>query len=446
MPTGWSLELWRLTLVLAASGVVGLAIGQTAALLGLGLAGLLGWYLVSLRRLQRCLERDEDPQGPRNDTGVWGDIHERLRRQRKRALNRERYLSDELREFRVSAAAIPDALVSLGPKWEIRWFNDAATALLGLRAEADRGQSLIHLLRTPELAGYLEAQAFDLPLEINAPGRSDRKLTLRVIRYAEEQQLLIAQDVTQQYRLERVRTDFVANASHELRTPLTVVSGYVENLQHDESDCATRWARPLKLMADQTARMQRIVEDLLLLARLESSGRAEGALQVVGMRQMCAELGELGRSLRAEHAPVQVAVETDADLLGDEQQLRSAFQNLLANAVNYTPADGQVSVRWYLDAQGRGIFDVTDTGEGVAAEHLPRLTERFYRVDTGRSRRKGGTGLGLAIVKHVLHHHDATLEISSELGEGSRFECRFPADRIAWSRPGSAEVLDGVSR
>lgn len=445
MPAGWSRECWRITLVLVASGIIGVTVGRTAALVGLGLSGLLGWYLVRLRRLQRWLEQEEESQAPFDDSGVWGDVYKRLSRQRRRASKRERYLTEELREFRVSAAAMPDALVSLGPNWEIRWLNSAATELLGLRSEADLGQSIVNLFRAPELASYLKAREYHLPLEISAPGRSDRKLTMRVIRYAEGQQLLIAQDVTQQYRLERVKTDFVANASHELRTPLTVVSGYVENLQHDGSDCAARWARPLKLMADQTSRMQRIVEDLLLLARLESSGPAEGVMQRVKMRRMCTELGDLGKSLPVDHAPVQVAVETDADLLGDEQQLRSAFQNLVANAMNYTPADGTVLVRWYLDAQGRGIFDVTDTGEGVAAEHLPRLTERFYRVDTGRSRQKGGTGLGLAIVKHVLHHHEAVLEITSELGKGSRFECRFPAERTAESELGVTEVVDRAS-
>ena len=429
MYSDWSQEFWRLIFVLLLCLVIGLATNQVALLVALGLAGGVAWHMYNLRRVQRWLE-SPDANPPPHEDGVWGDVYARVVRLRALHRSRERRLLEQLREFRVSAAALPDAVISLGRNWEIRWMNTAAVRLLALRDPEDRNRPLINLFRSPELARYLQAGKFERGIELAAPGRQQRMLAVRVIRYAQHQSLLLAQDVTDRHRLERVRKDFVANVSHELRTPLTVISGFVENLQHDESGCAQRWDRPLKLMAQQTERMQRIVEDLLLLAKLEAGRATLDQSGVVDVAAMCAELGDIAVSSRPEVPTVTLRVGTDAGLLGDEQQLRSAFLNLVVNGVTYTPPNGQVEIHWYLDPEGNGCFEVADSGEGIAPEHIPRLTERFYRVDTGRSRQRGGTGLGLAIVKHVLHHHGAELRIESELGKGSRFICQFPKSRV----------------
>jgi len=435
MSSDWSREVWRLILVVITCGIVGLSLGRPFLVIGLGLTGLVIWHLRWLRRVQRWLDNPDQP--PPTEYGVWGDIYAKVRRLQNAQRGRERKLLDDLREFQVSAAAMPDALVRLGPNWEIRWMNGAASRLLGLSPRDDPGQPFVNLYRDPGLAAYLRAGNYDQPLELNARGRSDKKLSIRVIPYADQQHLLVAQDVTSRHRLERVRTDFVANVSHELRTPLTVIGGFVENLQHEESDCARRWARPLKLMAQQTQRMQRIVEDLLLLARLEGGG-ANREDQGVPVAKMSAELRDVAASARSEHPRIGLEVDASLGLRGDEQQLRSAFQNLVINAVNYTPPDGSVVIRWLAEEGGGARFEVEDTGEGIAPEHIPRLTERFYRVDTGRSREKGGTGLGLAIVKHVIQHHDGQLGIESQLGKGSRFVCRFPASRVIPAEPPAA--------
>ena len=335
-----------------------------------------------------------------------------------------------LDDFRRSAEAMPDAIVALGASKEIRWFNAAASRLLKLRPDKDVGQAVQNLLRSPGFQSYLREGSFEDSIEMRSPGDDSVLLALRIIPYGDGQYLLTAQDVTQRHRLERVRKDFVANVSHELRTPLTVIGGFVENLQHDESGCADKWWRPLKLMRQQTTRMQWIVEDLLLLATLEGTEGIAGR-EVVDVREMLAEIAEETRTVLLPGEVPVISLNADAVALnGNALQLRSAFTNLISNAAKYTPAGGRIQVRWFCDARG-GVLEVEDTGEGIAPEHIPRLTERFYRVDAGRSREKGGTGLGLAIVKHVLQQHEARLEIDSEPGQGSCFRCLFPVDRLA---------------
>ncbi|MCU0971471.1 MAG: phosphate regulon sensor histidine kinase PhoR [Gammaproteobacteria bacterium] len=434
MAARWTSELWRLLGLLAACVLVGLLTGHVRDFVVLGLAGAIAWHLYNLQRLLNWLGSSEgfDPQ---DVGGAWGEIYYRVNQLQRRNRKRKRKLAKVLAQFQASAEAMPDAAIALGVNWEIHWFNDAATQLLGLRAEQDVGQTILNLLRNPEFHAYLNEGQFDRSLEIGAPGNSGRRLSVRVIPYAGSQRLLLAQDVTERYRLERVRKDFVANASHELRTPLTVISGFVENLRH-ESSCPAQWARPLALMEQQTARMQRIVEDLLLLSGLEA-GQIPPAMEVVDVGAMIEDIRDEALAAAGPEAPeITVEIEGDAGLVGNSQYLRSAFSNLVVNAVQHTPAGGCIRVRWRTGPEG-GVFEVQDTGEGIPAEHLPRLTERFYRVDVARSRRRGGTGLGLAIVKHVLQNHQARLEIESEVGRGSTFRCVFP--------PGRLEIFDTLA-
>lgn len=431
MRAGWSQEVWRLVGILALSLLVGLVIGRVRDSLLVGLATTLALNLYNLHQFLGWLG-SSDGLKPREAKGVWGEIYYRVYQFQRRNRKRKRKLAKLLAQFQSSAEALPDAAVVLGEGWDIRWFNDAAIRLLGLRPGQDTGSSIRNLLRNPDFHAYLGAGQFDRSVEIGAPVHLGRRLSVRIIPFAGNQRLLLAQDVTDRYRLERIRRDFVANASHELRTPLTVIAGFVENMRHDGSAEARHWARPLALMEQQATRMQRIVEDLLLLSGLES-GQAVTDAEEVDVGALVRDIGEEAIAAAGPDAPTLITeIESDAWLRGGSQYLRSAFTNLVMNAVQHTPAGARIWVRWRLDGD-RGVFEVQDTGEGIPAEHLPRLTERFYRVDVARSRRRGGTGLGLAIVKHVLQNHDGQLEIESQVGVGSTFRCVFPAARLLFS-------------
>jgi len=431
MRSSWSQEFWRLIGVLCFCLLLGLLTGHVKNLLLLGLSAGVGWYLYNLYRLQRWLNaprRDNVPP----ESGVWGDLYYRVLKLQANNLSRKRRLRAWLSQFRASAEALPDGAVALGENWEIRWFNEAAARLLDLHPGKDVGTPIVNLFRNPAFARYLEMEEFSRPLATGVPGMPDTRLSIRVIPYGDGQWLLLAQDVTERHRLERVRTDFVANVSHELRTPLTVIAGYLENLRHGDDDCATTWARPLQQMDQQTVRMQQIVEDLLLLARLESNQLNQRQETAIDIAALAKQLKDEAESARSEgHAAIHLDIRSRQGLLGDTAQLRGAFTNLVMNAVNYTPESGEIFVRWYVDRSGNPCFEVADTGDGIAPEHIPRLTERFYRVDAGRSRQRGGTGLGLAIVKHAVQNHQGELVIESRLGHGSSFHCRFPNSRLA---------------
>lgn len=425
--SSWLEEFWRIVLLIAAALLVGLVFERVTLFLLLALLAYTLRNLYNLYRLARWLG-DPQMQDIPIHFGLWGDIYSRIARVAARQAQREARLTNLVNEYAASTAALPDATVALDADGRIRWFNDAASRLLGLQAAKDVGQPLRNLFRSPGFATFLAGRNFQRSLQTNAPGPGERKLELRLAPYNDGQMLLLAQDVTDRVMQERVRTDFVANVSHELRTPLTVISGFVENLQGDESIADGRIKRPLELMAQQTERMRQIVEDLLLLARLESQpgGQSQTEVDIGAMLDLVA--GE-GRAIRADAPKISCEATSSRKVRGDEKQLRSALTNLVVNAVHHTPADGLVTLTW-KDAGAASVLEVRDTGEGIEAEHIPRLTERFYRVDTGRSRERGGTGLGLAIVKHVLKRHHAELEILSLPGEGSRFICRFHASGL----------------
>jgi two-component system phosphate regulon sensor histidine kinase PhoR len=322
---------------------------------------------------------------------------------------------------------MPDAVVVLNAEREIQWFNKNAQRLLGLRRKVDFGQRIDNLLRHPDFVGYLASADQAAPVVLRAPAAPETFIAVHAVGYGDGQRLLIARDVTRELRLEAMRKDFVANASHELRSPLTVISGYLDTLT-DEPDLDPAWRGPLQEMRRQAERMRAIVEDLLELSRLEASaGEAPSApVDVAGMLALMRK-----EVLAMERHPKDVVLrlDTDARLLGAEAEVHSIFSNLISNAVKYTPVDGRVEIRWWKDADG-GHFQVRDTGVGISREHLPRITERFYRVDPGRARATGGSGLGLAIVKHALQRHGASLEIDSEEGKGSTFTCHFPPRRL----------------
>jgi two-component system phosphate regulon sensor histidine kinase PhoR len=332
-----------------------------------------------------------------------------------------------LREFRESTAAMPDGVVLLNPEAEILWFNRTAGMLLGLHGRSDMGLRIENLVRQPEFVQYLRSGDYSVPVVVRTTSSTELFLALQLVPYGAGQLLLLVRDVTHQARLEAMRKDFVANASHELRSPLTVISGYLETLAADPGLEASL-AAPLAEMQRQAQRMNAIVRDLLELSKLEASDR-EVVGDFIDVRALLAQLKKDVMARPVHPSQVTTSCEADEQLLGDEVLIHSAFSNLVDNAVKYTAVDGSISVRWWVDGAG-GHFEVADTGIGISPEHIPRLTERFYRVDAGRSRATGGSGLGLAIVKHVLQRHGGSLEIVSAEGQGSRFICHFPPHRL----------------
>jgi two-component system, OmpR family, phosphate regulon sensor histidine kinase PhoR len=366
--------------------------------------------------------------------GAWGDVFNLLHRHRRATLKRRRELAQLMVRSRRGAQALPYGVAVLDADYRLDWCNDAAREHLGLDAERDRGQPIVNVVRAPEFVEYLGAGEFSEALRLKSPG-SPRALALQIVSFGDEEHLLLSQDVTGTERVEAMRRDFVANVSHELRTPLTVLVGFLETIQDLKLD-ASRMRDYVGLMAPQAERMKRLIDDLLTLSALEHAPAPPDA-ERVPLRPLLDRVRAEVEALSAGKHRVSLEAAGDDDLLGAESELASAFVNLATNAVRYTPAGGEIRLRWRSgpqSADGGAEFSVQDTGIGIDPEHLPRLTERFYRVDRGRSRQTGGTGLGLSIVKHALVRHQATLAIDSTPGKGSRFTARFPAARLAPAR------------
>ena len=404
------------------------------------LAGLL-WMLVDAwrgYRVRSWLRQGDLGMAP-EISGWWGVLIDRSRkllRERERSIDAS---EQRLKDFLSAIQASPNGVVMLDSNAQIEWCNQTAAAQLGIHPERDVMQRIGNLLRDPVFTAYM---AVEQPNEaVVMAGRKDRverpvRISIQRHRYGEGKQLLLTRDVTLLEQAEAMRRDFVANVSHEIRTPLTVLSGFVETLQTLDLN-AEEQKRYLALMAIQADRMQGLVEDLLTLSRLEGSPTPslQSTLPLAHLMQSCEqEAHGLSDTISHGAEPQHIEFQTDhlladAVLLGNERELQSAVSNLVSNAVRYTPAGGSILVSVGQGSDGSLMIEVRDTGAGIAAEHLPRLTERFYRVDRSRSRESGGTGLGLAIVKHVMQRHGASLSISSEVGQGSCFKLTFPATR-----------------
>ncbi len=397
---------------------------QWASLVCLGIYLLR--HLFYINRLLIWMRAGRANQLPEGD-GVWEEIYYLIFRLRRRNKRRKKLLLKMLERFRTSTAALPDATVVLGARDQIEWFNEAAGRLLGLCRE-DIGQNVGNLLRSPRFTQHLKSANYLATVSITSPISERVQLDVRVVPYGEDMRLLVAQDVTQLRFMERVRSDFIANVSHELRTPLTVLKGYLETLS-DGDQIPDSCLRVLRRMDEQTSRMQNLVDGLLSLTRLESV--SPGVPGHVDVPALLESICEDARLLNEECPQLALILDTDDGLLGSGSELHSAFSNLVFNAVKYTPPDGHITVRWQGFGEGGVRLDVEDTGPGIAAEHIPRLTERFYRVNMDSVRRPTGSGLGLAIVKHVLSRHGSELRISSTPGKGSCFSCCFSESRVS---------------
>ena len=414
------------------------------------LVGAAVWQLADsffARRLLRWLRSEQSNETPLlmdraqpRLPAEWGDIADRIRRLLK---NRDQLYKESqarLEEFLSALQASPNGVVLLDVEGRIEWCNQTAAQHFGFDARRDLQQHIANLVRVPAFSAYLTQGNFMLPVVIpgsfSTPARPVQ-LSVHVHGYGHHRKLLLSRDITAVEQAEAMRRDFVANVSHEIRTPLTVVSGFIETLQTLPLKKLER-DRYLEMMAQQSQRMQTLVNDLLTLSRLEGSP-PPGVGEWTTLSSLFAQTEQEARALSALLAQqghrLTFEPGVECELAGFQSEISSALSNLVTNAVRYTPENGLISVVWSVLADGRGEFRVKDSGPGIAPEHLPRLTERFYRVDRSRSRETGGTGLGLAIVKHVAQRHGAELHIASQTGQGSCFSIIFPASRVRLLQP-----------
>lgn len=422
--------LFSLFLLLVGGSIIGWIYGSIER--GLLVAALVAlvWQVRHLLAFMQAL-RTGNFDLFREGEGIWQQIYSQFNYERQRADQHKLRYRQLLREVRKSTNAMPDGAVILDTNNEIVTCNRAAKALAGLKRKKDRGQRIDNILRDPALTRMLQSGGFTKAIEIASPIQENHWLNCRVVPYGAEQKLLFIRDVTDRIMMSKMRRDFVANASHELRSPLTVINGYLDTIADDEN-IPNDWNQPVQQMRAQAQRMNKIVAELLELSRLESAGAAD-LDEAVNVGEILTATQQSYQQPGRKPA-IEVELESPAQLRGNGSEIESLVTNLLSNAVRHTPVDGHIVMTWRADADGASLI-VEDNGEGIDADHLPRLTERFFRVDRGRSREEGGVGLGLAIVKHVLGRHDGTLEIDSEPGGGSRFSCRFPASRIATKTP-----------
>jgi two-component system phosphate regulon sensor histidine kinase PhoR len=428
MRIAWKEELALLLGDIFVAVLAGTLTGRTLPCLLFGLLFYLGWHISQLLRLPPLLAKG--PAAGPFSYGLWRPAITALRSRLDEDRDRIAELETIAADLRATINTLPDAVITLDTAGRVTWVNPAATRLLGIAWPAAAGASLTTFIPDPLVREYLAMADFSQPLVWNAPLDRTRILSLTVISQdqAAGQRLLIARDITRQYHLDTAKRDFVANISHELRTPLTVISGLAEQLGLDSRE-QPALQRPAQLMLQQVQRMNEMISDLLILARLESQQKA-GPDEKVDVADMLATIIEEARALSgSDRHVIALEIESAAGLLGDNRELRAAFTNLVTNAVRHTPPRSEICVRWCSNSDGARLI-VTDSGAGIAARHLPRLTERFYRVDPSRSRDTGGSGLGLAIVKHILDNHEAHLEISSKVGGGSTFSCHFPPQRV----------------
>lgn len=390
---------------------------------GVGFVAYLLIHVWALRYLVSWLSAEKKPILPKG-VGLWQEVFFSLNRDYQASLKSISAMEQQVNRYRLASMLLPDGLISLSEQGRIEWLNQSAERLLGIRQE-DLGKKIEYFLRDPVFLNYLGRQEYDHSIELYSPLKKHQLLSVQILPYFKEYQLLLVRDITEVNKMVQMRRDFVANASHELRTPLTVLSGYLEmleDLSQQDSEFAL-WQQPIVQMVAQSERMKRIIDDLLVLSSIESKTSLEGQ-ERVDVVKLLQRVEQQGQQISAGHHAIELICLTDHKLIGLAESLESLFMNLVSNAIRYTPSGGKIEIRWFEEAE-RWVFQVKDNGIGIAREDIPRLTERFFRVDSARSRETGGTGLGLAIVKHIVDLHQAELEITSERYVGSEFSVYF---------------------
>lgn len=405
------------------------AMGPVWALgvLAIGALGVILFHLYHIQLVTEWAAGGQDEPVPEG-RGTWAVVFSAIHRRVRVRMAYQRDLRQVIERFREAAEAMPDGVAALDGANRIKWANPRALEQLGLSLAKDRDQPIVNIVRQPEFLAYLEGGDYRDAIVVQSHRDSAKTLSLQLVPFAIDEKLLVSRDVTQVEAVARMRRDFIANVSHELKTPLTVITGFLETMQDLDLDTRQQ-ERFLQLMQEQAKSMQRLVEDLLTLSALESEQNllSDDQFAIV---PLLLHISADAKGLSQGQHQVLLDIGDAAMVKGSRDELASAFGNLVSNAIRYTPAGGTITLAWRVAPDGTGVFSVTDTGIGIGPEHLPRITERFYRVDRSRSRATGGTGLGLAIVKHVLLRHQAELEIASEPGKGSTFSVRLPARRV----------------
>ncbi len=433
----WRAVLKRLAGLLAVLVLVGLLSGHLLPVLLIGLSLYLLHALYHLVLLYRWLHQVGalgDAVAPPESHGIWGSIFDDIYKIRRREAESRQHLENIIDRARQSTAALGIGIVMINQKGNLEWWNPAAETLLGLKAPGDQGQAAVNLIREPRFIDYFQDEVYDYPLQQSSPVNPALMLEYQITRFGEGDRLMLVRDVTQVQKLERMRKDFVGNVSHELRTPITVLSGYLESMLDQQDAFPPRWHKPLQQMKQQSERLENIIRDLLTLSGLETLPVSREQ-SVINLHSLLSEIrNDAARVFKDKEHRYELNGSECILLTGNTNELYSAFSNLVSNAAKYTPQGGSIVLSARMDAD-QLIVEVQDNGMGIEEQHLPRLTERFYRVDASRHADSGGTGLGLAIVKHTLARHGATLSIESTPGKGSRFICRFPANRVSADQP-----------
>ncbi|MEO9524139.1 MULTISPECIES: phosphate regulon sensor histidine kinase PhoR [Marinobacter] len=429
MQHNWSRHVRLIISGIIGATLIGLYFGSPVYGFTFAVAVYLWWTLKQIGRLYKWLGNPNASEQAPQSVGLWGDIFDYLHKLHQTHLTTQDRLRAQINRVQESTNAMRDGVVMTDHRGAMEWWNGSAEYLLGFRRTTDHGQLIHNLIRTPAFKSYFDSRNYREPLEIHSPAKPHIHLQIQISLFGDDDRLIVAKDVTRLYQLEQMRRDFVGNVSHEMRTPLTVISGYLETLVDNAEDLPPKWRRAINTMSAQSSRMEALITDLILLSKIETGEQTvHDSLTDVEelLEQICRDAQALSGD-KQHQLSVQVS---DRRLLrGDESQLRSAFSNLVFNAVKYTPPQGQITVSWFTDRDGAHL-SVKDTGIGIDPIHIPRLTERFYRADPSRHKDTGGTGLGLAIVKHVLLNHDGTLDIRSSIGSGSEFICHFPRERL----------------
>lgn len=431
MLSDWQSAFKRLSFIFLGLLFAGWLIGEVALVLLAGLLVYLIYHLLQLRRLYNWLQHQNpaEPTPPPESRGIWAYVFDGiylLQRRERDALNELRSIIDKAQE---STAALEIGVVMINASNALVWWNPAASRLLGLQNPKDRKQAVTNLIRDPKFVEYFGKANFGTPLKLGSHVNSAVMLEYQITGFGEGERLMLVRDISQLHRLETMRRDFIGNVSHELRTPITVISGYLETMLDDRDSLPERWIRPLEQMSQQSQRMENIIRDLLTLSRLETRPSSDQQT-AVHIRSLMLDIKHDAERVFAEKKQkFKLDSAKDIYLQGSQVELYSAISNLVLNAAKYTQDAGEIKLSAIVHNEGLTI-SVSDNGPGIASHHIPRLTERFYRLDESRSTDTGGTGLGLAIVKHVVARHGGRLDITSEVGKGSCFTCHFPADRL----------------
>jgi two-component system phosphate regulon sensor histidine kinase PhoR len=429
----WSNTLIRFAVLVSIGVLVGLFVNNITLVMLILACGVLLYNYFHLYRLTKWLWQSR-AMSPPSAPGIWHHIYEGVYFLQRRNRTKRKNLGEIVKRFREGSEALPDAVVVIDGQARIMWCNRNARIELGLRWPDDNGRRIDNLIRHPRFLEFMESDNYQYPIEIPAPTNPHKTFEFRMMEYGQDQFLLIVRDVSRVSHLEEMRKDFVANVSHELKTPLTVINGYLEVLVTSTEGTPPIVEKALSEMGTQTKRMQNLIEDLLVLSRIESS--AERIFEhVIDMQAMLKQIQMEAVALNKEKRhQISFKIDPDLKVFGVETEMRSACSNLIFNAIHYTPPGGKIDVVFKRRANG-AFFAVKDNGEGIEDKHLRRLTERFYRVDKARSRKTGGSGLGLSIVKHVLHHHNTYLDVDSKVGKGSEFSFLLPSELIALDDP-----------